>query len=109
MRTDRVTSLSPPERVLLDEWARTLADAFDGMVYLVGSVAEAKHPYRDVDVRLETADLDKLTMDKNPAVRRALDTAISLWGQKVTGLPIDFQMQTPAEAAHHHGRKWPIA
>lgn len=94
----RGTSLSPPEAYLLNQWARTLAESFaepDGCwnyPYLVGSVARAE-PWRDVDVRLmlTSAEYDRLTYCGQRL--QALNVAFSLWGQRATGLPIDFQFQ----------------
>jgi hypothetical protein len=106
----RATSLSPPDRFLLDQWAEQIAVAFGhGHPYLVGSVARAES-YRDVDVRLMLPQdaFDTFTVDR-PRLR-ALNVAFSTWGQKVTGLPIDFQFQNrdAREGDDLNGMRWPI-
>lgn len=84
----RGSSLSPPEMFLLEQWGRTLYEAFGRPPYLVGSVARAE-AWRDVDVRLMLDDDEYAAL---PAVQ-VLNVAISVWGQRATGLPIDFQFQ----------------
>jgi hypothetical protein len=77
------------------------------MPYLVGS-ALTSPDWRDVDVRvmLDDDEYDSLQRRIVPAL---LNLAVSTWGQKVTGLPIDFQIQRAREAnAEHHGRRHPI-
>ena len=84
------------ERV--EEWCRMVRVLFDdAMPYLVGSVNQ--HPdFRDVDIRLI---LDDVTFDKafsDPVKHRLMNRAISTWGQRETGLPIDFQVQQQTAA-----------
>lgn len=97
----RATSLSPPERFLLDEWAATLRRTFAAHVWLVGSVARAED-WRDVDVRLVRDDLAAID------VVQQLNVAVSVWGQRATGLPIDFQFQSEDEAHAEQGARLPI-
>lgn len=89
----RATSLGPQDIFLLDQWGRQLTEAFGETAYLVGSVARAADNWRDVDIRM----LDSLSLDDQPLARHTLNVALSLWGRHVTGLPIDFQMQSPEE------------
>lgn len=90
--TDRATYLTHSAYRLLDDWGANLRRMFSGEVaYLVGSaLTTAQH--RDVDVRLmlDNAGYFSLTSVVDPA---DLNLAVSLWGQRVTGLPIDFQVQ----------------
>jgi hypothetical protein len=90
----RASSLSPPEFFLLAQWGRQLEEAFGAMPYLVGSCAQGGK-YRDVDVRLllDPDAYDALIFPERPLQRVTLNTAISMWGRTVTGLPIDFQFQ----------------
>lgn len=88
----RATALSPQDIFLLDQWGRQLSEGFGETPYLVGS-AERGGPYRDVDVRM----LDPFKMTVSPLALRTLNVAVTLWGRQVTGLPIDFQFQLPAE------------
>lgn len=107
----RATSLSPPEKHLLDGWALATTMAFGGCPYLVGSVARAERQWRDVDVRmiLDDEDFDALRAGSDERIK-AMNTAFSLWGQKATGLPIDFQFQSMTEAnvPEHDGPRHPI-
>lgn len=101
----RATTLSPPERFLLDEWCRTLRDAFQETPYLVGSAARAE-PYRDVDIRimLPPGYFESLRAVGGDLGIEALNVAVSYWGRAATGLPIDFQFQHVDEAnAEHNG------
>jgi hypothetical protein len=94
---------------LLEQWARTVARSFGPSVYLVGSVARAE-PYRDVDVRLMLPRLDYINLAGTHFERIQLfNVALSLYGQRMTGLPIDFQFQEVDEANEEHGgRRIPI-
>lgn len=83
----------------LEAWAKDVAELFDGDVpYLVGSVNE-RPDFRDVDLRLILQDetFDAQFGDR-PVKVRVLNHAISTWGQRETGLPIDFQVQRSTEA-----------
>jgi hypothetical protein len=65
--------------------------------YLVGS-AMTRADFRDVDVRLI---LDDSIFDGHFAderFRNGLNLAVSLWGESVTRLPIDFQIQRRTDA-----------
>ena len=77
----------------LQSWAVSLRHMLKSYgVFQVGSSLTTKY-YRDVDVRqimIETEYQDLISkIDIS-----ILNHAISLWGQKVTGLPIDFQIQS---------------
>lgn len=96
----RRTSLGPHEIFLLDQWGRQLREAFDEMPYLVGSVVRADKEWRDVDVRM----LDPLRLGNRPLARRTLNLVLTLWGRQVTGLPVDFQLQTSREFHAHDGQ-----
>lgn len=105
----RASSLGPTEMYLLNQWAAALKAAFGEVAVLVGSVARAE-PWRDVDVRmmLDTDRLNDLTSGEE-AQLQALNVAFTLWGQHVTGLPIDFQFQDFDEAnAEYDGERIPI-
>lgn len=92
------------EQQLLSDWAVQLEQLFNGeSCYQVGSsvTSAGKPTHRDVDVRvmLDTKDFEALRKIVN--VDR-LSVAVSIWGQKVTGLPIDFQVQDVEYANKHH-------
>jgi hypothetical protein len=88
----RATQLSVTERTLLEDWAIHVAAMFHGEVpFLVGSALERPN-YRDVDVRLILDDAKYARLRRLVDIDR-LGFVVSLWGQRVTGLPIDFQVQ----------------
>jgi len=106
---DRATYLTQSGIRLLDDWGVNLRRMFpgQGVPYLVGS-ALTTADHRDVDVRLMLDDgtVDALSEVVNLA---DLDLCVSLWGQRVTGLPVDFQVQgTEAANAEFHGRRHPL-
>lgn len=99
----RATYLLQSEVALLGTWGRDVRRMFDAMPYLVGSCLTTKD-HRDVDVRV-MLDGD----DYSTPFWLGVNLAVSLWGQKVTGLPIDFQVQQTAAAnAEFDGRRHPI-
>ncbi len=108
----RATYLHITDLRLLQNWGTVLRSVFtddllDGMPYLVGSALD-RPDYRDVDVRLILADdvFDRLA---SVVEIQGLNIGFSLWGQRVTGLPIDFQVQRMTEAnAENEGRRHPI-
>ncbi len=95
----RATWLRVDQLRLLDQWCAVLRDSFQTPVYLVGSALRGPG-WRDVDVRIVL-----------PAARHAvipmrlldLNLALSLWGQRSTGLPIDCQVQSETEHRTHDG------
>ena len=101
-----MSKLLHSEQQLLRDWTVHVAELFNGEdCYQVGSslwYGPAKNKtHRDVDLRvmLDTKDFKKLQKIVN--IDR-LNLAVSLWGQKVTGLPIDFQVQDVKYANKHH-------
>lgn len=88
----------------LEEWCRLVSEVFDGDVpYLVGSVNQ-RPDFRDVDLRLILADdAFDAQFGARPVKVRMLNRAISTWGQRETGLPIDFQVQRQTEANAAYG------
>lgn len=92
-----------PQLALLDHWGVMLQEVFGEVAYHVGSSLYSKK-WRDIDVRIVMEDdkYDALfgVCDRGEGHRHtrsepfwsAMMTAFSLWGQKVTGLPIDFQI-----------------
>lgn len=97
----RAMSIGPHDIFLLDQWGKQLEDAFGGVTpLLVGSVARGEDTYRDVDIRIPDV-LNLAQADDAGLTLRVINLAISLWGRQVTGLPIDFQMQTDEEFHSH--------
>lgn len=92
----RSSHLLHTEQQLVDDFSATVKDIFGDYPYLVGSALE-RPDYRDIDLRLILADeeFDRLYSLVNVEM---IGIAISLWGQKATGLPIDFQIQRQSNA-----------
>jgi hypothetical protein len=98
---------------LLDQACVPIGWAFGSTPYLVGSCLE-RGDYRDVDVRIV---LDDDVYDRwfpGPGVQRTqplwslLASSISLQLQQMTGLPIDFQIQSRSTSAKYAGRCEPL-
>ncbi len=94
-----------PTALLLDEFASHVCSAFDQQAYLVGSALTQKTGWRDVDVRvlLDDEQWDAMGLGDPKRTHRnakwvALTLAFSALGQRMTGLPIDFQLQRRTEA-----------
>lgn len=97
-----------PEALYLDEFASHVWSVFGTRPYLVGSAAESK-VWRDVDVRLMLDledwvkwELGDPTYPLHNARWVALCMAFSALGTKMTGLPIDFQIQETTRANEMH-------
>lgn len=101
-----LTKIGMPATLYLQEFGSQLIHAFDAMPYHVGSSLKLdssdKTPFRDVDVRVMLDDekyaamgLGKLDMSGCHHNGRwvAYCLAFTELGRKMTGLPIDFQIQ----------------
>ena len=73
--------------------------------YLVGSVNE-RPDFRDVDLRIILPDAVFDRWWSDPVRLRTLNHALSTWGQRETGLPIDCQVQRQTEASEQFGKKF---
>lgn len=99
-----MSKLLHSEQQLLRDWAFQVEGMFNNAgTYQVGSslLSSPATTHRDVDVRtmLDTKDFKRLQAIVD--IDR-LNLAISLWGQKVTGMPIDFQIQDAEYANKVH-------
>lgn len=101
-----VVGTGMPASMYLDLFGKVVLDAFDEVPYLVGSAFRGKQ-WRDVDVRLMLDEQayerfigDGEANSQNPRWR-ALCMAFSELGRRITGLPIDFQIQRRTEANEH--------
>jgi hypothetical protein len=81
----------------LEEWCRNVRRIFKRPPYLVGSATQ-RADFRDVDLRLILADEDFDAEWSDVVKVRLMNRAISTWGQRETGLPIDFQIQRQTQA-----------
>lgn len=93
-----------PQAMYLDQFGHVVRDAFGDFPYLVGSATRGKQ-WRDVDVRLILADEDYDAVfgagtDANETNPKwcAFCMAFAELGTRMTGLPIDFQIQRRSEA-----------
>lgn len=84
----------------LDHWCWLLSMSFGRQPWLVGSVLEHRR-WRDVDVRIELPDD---VLNALPIARLDLNMLLSEWGHRLTGLPIDCQVQGETEFAEHADR-----
>jgi hypothetical protein len=97
-----------PQVLYLDLFGDVCGDAFGATAYLVGSAARSK-VWRDVDVRVILDDKDYHkhygTMRPERKGRRwaAMAMAFSALGRDMTGLPIDFQLQSMTHANGQYG------
>lgn len=102
----RATFLQLADVRVLDMWGAELRLMFDHTAYLVGSCL-LRPDYRDVDVRVivptDTFDLFASVVDIG-----RLNVALSIWGTRVTGLPIDCQLQSADAGADETGPIRPV-
>ena len=99
-------SVGQPQGMLLNEFGQRLEDCFGDVAYQVGSsLGEKTTGWRDVDVRLmlddEVWEAMQLGNPKNPHYNRkwrSLCIVFSDYGRRLTGLPIDFQLQQRTHA-----------
>jgi len=96
---DNEWGVGMPESLYLDEFARQLYYVFQATPYMVGSSVHKKK-WRDVDIRilLTKKEWDKFGFGKVEEEHQngkwcAYCMAFSELGRKITGLPIDFQIQ----------------
>lgn len=100
-----MSGVGMPAHLHLEVFAAVVAEAFDGeLPYLVGSATDKG--WRDVDVRLILDDdvFDALFPDRMSQALSsskkwsAMCMAFSALGERMTGLPIDFQIQRQTDA-----------
>jgi len=91
------------ERV--EDWCKKVRTLTGHTPYLVGSVHDTPD-FRDVDVRviLPDAVFDRWWSD--PMRVRFVNAALSDWGTRETGLPIDLQVQRQTEANEAFGGEY---
>ncbi len=98
----RHSYLSTAELARLNHACLPVAEAFPMSVYLVGSATE-RPDFRDVDVRviLQDEEWDELFAGK-PFVWSLFCLGVNEYLSRVTGMPIDFQVQRMTEANEKH-------
>lgn len=107
--------IGAPACFALEQACQHINRAFESYgCYVVGSALE-RADWRDVDVRMIMADSDfhRLFPDASPNEGSwefdprwlLLTVSISLWLSKMTGLPVDFQIQPQTHANNVHKGK----
>jgi hypothetical protein len=93
-----------PQWLYLNQFGKIVHDAFGDWPYLVGSAVLGK-AWRDVDVRLILSDEEYEStvgkLERPEALNQrwcAFNMAFSELGRRITGLPIDFQIQQRTQA-----------
>lgn len=109
MGDDTMSALSPRQHFLLSKACESINEGLGSFgCYHVGTSADGRQEYRDVDVRfiMEDKQFDKL---KKAIGRRGIALMGLTMGQylfSMTNLPIDFQIQRQTEANLLHGDKY---
>lgn len=103
-----MSAFSPRQMFLLDLACKPISEAFNGGVYHVGTSAEGRQEYRDVDVRVMLADkdYDRLVKAIGQDAVNFLSLAVAVYLASQTAMPIDFQFQRTTEANAKHGDKF---
>ena len=101
--------IGSPACLRLDDFGQWVAEAFGAVPYHVGSSAAGK-TWRDVDVRLILPDDQFAALFPGYARAHGSDArwqilcaAMSGEAERMTGLPVDFQFQSQAEASAKFG------
>lgn len=101
----RAVYLLMSDLAAVDTWAEDLRRLFRGEdlvgTYIVGSALRTS-AYRDVDIRLVVDDNVAGALASMLDIKR-LNLALSTWGQRMTGLPIECQVQSLTEAGTYDG------
>lgn len=102
-------SAGMPQEIWLNKFGVMISDYFGHVPYHVGSSLETKE-WRDVDVRLIMPDKEYEQMFGNMqgftnVKVAAITLAFATLGKEMTGLPIDFQIQSQTEANTHKGHR----
>lgn len=104
--------LGAPELDRLDHASMIVAEALD-TPYLVGSVLQ-RPDFRDVDVRVVLDDDEYARLFPGPGTRRTdplwslMCASVTEYLSRLTGLPIDFQVQDRTHAATFSGPLHPL-
>jgi hypothetical protein len=104
MDEEEFRKIGMPGHMYLELFGSMVWDYFDHAPFLVGSALTGENP-RDVDVRLMLDDDQYehfcgpyVTPERTNPRWAAICMAFSELGRKLTGLPIDFQIQRRGEA-----------
>jgi hypothetical protein len=104
----RPIGVGSPAIYYLHEFGRLVRTVFGEYPFLVGSCLRSKSP-RDIDVRVQLSqkrfiELFQLADNENAGSAgtpyAVLCMAFSALGERMTGLPIDFQVQYPGWSNH---------
>jgi hypothetical protein len=96
-----------PELLLLHQFGRAVYETFGVYPWLVGSALTEREPH-DIDVRLVLSAQEfqrycgaEFGENRPNSPWAWLSTAYALLARQMTGLPVDFQIQTTAHAARY--------
>jgi len=105
------TGIGPQQQLLLDQFGQLIEAAWGETGYLVGSSQRGERNWRDIDVRVMLSN-DEYARRLGPIWQdgmrhrdlawRAHMLAWSTLGERMTGLPIDFQVERLSEANAKH-------
>lgn len=104
-------STGMPAGIWLNKFGVIVRDYFGHTAYQVGSSLKTKD-WRDVDVRLILPDDEYAALFGDAALGyvnpklAAVTLAFSALGTQMTGLPIDFQIQSMTHANEQYGGGW---
>lgn len=104
MNTNKPQTLLHSDQQILLDFAALVEQMFKGeAVFHVGSSFRANKAegYRDIDLRVIMEPRKFARLRRIVDVDR-LNLAVSVWGQKITGLPIDFQVQNRTYVNKRH-------
>lgn len=119
------TNLGPHQHLLLDQFGQLVYAAWGAVGYRVGSSTRAGESWRDIDIRVmldkpdwerrfqrpdDTGDLvEHETRHRHPGWMAEM-LAWAVLGERITGLPIDFQVEQAgwANEAFPTGNRMPI-
>ena len=105
------TGIGPHQDLLLQQYGQLIEAAWGELGYLVGSSQRGEREWRDVDVRvmLSNEEYERRLgpvwqdgMRHRDLAWRAHMLAWSVLGERITGLPIDFQVERLSEANAKH-------
>ncbi len=109
MSEQRATYLPMSSLIVLDYACAVVKKAFGSGLYLVGSCLE-RADYRDVDVRAIIDDDEYASLfSGRPTLWPLICLSVSEYLSRVSGLPVDFQIQAQTEADEFKGVRNPIS
>ena len=96
-----------PDTVYLQNFGFILSQVFNAQPYVVGSVTNMDNKWRDIDVVVVLKDEEFMKMFPEGDITYSWkwEWTCAAWselGKKITGLPIDFKIQSETISNSHH-------